>query len=246
MGKTLIKSAAFVTVVIPTYNEADNLPTLLSGLFGLKIPNLHLVVVDDGSPDGTGELAKNLGLELNGTVKVIQRGSKKGLGTAYMEGFKEALLMGSDIIIQMDADLSHELQYVPKFLEALEKSDVVVGSRYISGGGVSETWSISRRILSSIGNFGIRIASGVKVQDATSGFKAFRAEALASFNMCQFRSKGFAFQVEVAYACEKRGFIVREHPIVFAERSGGKSKMSLFIILEALWNLPTMRWKMKM
>ena len=241
----MIDSASLITVVIPTYNEADNLPILLSSLFGLKIPNLHLVIVDDGSPDRTGELAKSIALELYGTVKVIQRGSKKGLGTAYVEGFKEALLMESDIIIQMDADLSHKLQYVPEFLKALEKSDVVVGSRYISDGGVSETWSISRRILSSLGNFGIRIASGVKVQDATSGFKAFRAEVLASFNMCQFRSKGFAFQVEVAYACEKKGFKVQEYPIVFADRLGGKSKMSPFIILEALWNLPTMRWKMK-
>ena len=231
-----------VAVVVPTYNEADNLHKLMSGLFDLKIPNLQLILVDDGSPDGTGNLAKELGEELDGCVTIIQRGRKMGLGTAYVAGFTKALSIGAQFVVQMDADLSHELQYIPMFLSKLEKADVVVGSRYVPNGGVAKTWTVSRRALSTIGNLGIRVASGVHVKDATSGFKAYRSEVLQSFDMEQFRSKGFAFQVEVAYACERKGYRIHEHPIVFASRLMGKSKMSFSIVLEALWKLPTLRW----
>ena len=237
------ESAPVVAVVIPTYNEAENLPELASRLFALRIPNLRMIVVDDGSPDGTGELAGKLSEGLNGRLEIIQRGSKMGLGTAYVAGFTRALSYGADYVLQMDADLSHELQYIPKFLEALEKADVVVGSRYVRDGGVDDTWTLSRRALSSLGNLGIRTVVGLRVRDATSGFKAFRAEVLRSFDLTEFRCKGFGFQAEVAYACQRRDYNVLEYPIVFASRLRGRSKMSIAIVIEALWKLLLLRWR---
>ena len=163
-----------VCVVIPTYNEADNLASLVVRIFDLNIDGLRLIIVDDSSPDGTGELARSLSLEYE--IKVISRPSKEGLGTAYKEGFGFALSTDCNFVIQMDADLSHRPEYIPEMLELLKKYDVVVGSRYVDGGVTDQGWSRSRSILSGVGNFGIKLVAGINVNDATSGFKAFRIE----------------------------------------------------------------------
>jgi dolichol-phosphate mannosyltransferase len=233
---------ARVVIVVPTYNEAENLPVLVERLFALKIPGLHLLIIDDGSPDGTGEVAKSLGHELDGRVELLQRGKKMGLGTAYVDGMALALAQSPDYIVQMDADMSHPPERVPAFLEALEDADVVVGSRYVEGGGSEDSWGIRRRALSLMSNEGIRLASGVKVKDATSGFKAFRREAMAAVDLALFRCSGFGFQVEMIKACESRGFKIAELPIMFGHRASGKSKMSLSIAVEALWRLPALRF----
>ena len=231
-----------VAVVVPTYNEAENLQELVIRLFELRIPNLRLIVVDDGSPDGTGDVATNLGRQTDGRVELIQRHEKLGLGTAYVSGFKR-VLGSADYVVQMDADLSHKPEYLPSMLDCLENADVVVGSRYVSGGGVDETWSVFRRFLSYIGNVGIRMVSGVMVKDATSGFKAFRSSALGMIDLDSLQCKGFAFQAEMAHACQWKGHRVVEHPIVFDDRIRGHSKMSLDIVVEASWRLLSLRRK---
>ncbi|MXY44464.1 MAG: polyprenol monophosphomannose synthase [Dehalococcoidia bacterium] len=232
-----------VAVVVPTYNEAENLPVLAARLFSLDIPGLTLIVVDDGSPDGTGEVAKQLAVQYDGRVELVQRHRKEGLGPAYIAGFSQALDGGADIIVQMDADLSHQPEYIPQFIDDLGESDVVIGSRYVNGGGVDEHWGILRRLISSGGNFGIRAVTGVKVKDATGGFKAFRQSVLRSIDFSQIRCAGFGFQAEINHACERMGCVVTEHPIVFIDRTMGKSKMSLDIMIEAMWKLLPLRWK---
>ena len=174
-------------------------------------------------------------------MSVIERESKLGLGTAYVRGFSQALEEGAEYIVQMDADLSHAPEYIPEFIEALEAADVVVGSRYTDGGGADEDWNLKRRLMSSLANLSIRIVSGVKVKDATTGFKAFRATALRSLNLEEFHCRGFGFQAEVAYACQEVGHKVVEKPIIFYDRTAGKSKMSLGIIFEAMWRLTILR-----
>ena len=232
-----------VAVVVPTYNEAENLPVLAERLFALDIPDLNIIVVDDGSPDGTGEIAKQLAVQYDGRVDLVQRHRKEGLGPAYIAGFSRALDVGAEYIVQMDADLSHQPEYIPEFIAALGDADVVIGSRYVSGGGVDEHWGILRRLISSGGNFGIRAVTGVKVRDATGGFKAFRQSALRSIDFSQIRCAGFGFQAEINHACERMGCVVTEHPIVFIDRTMGKSKMSLGIMIEAMWKLLPLRWK---
>ncbi len=232
-----------IAVVVPTYNEAENLPELVERLFALGIPNTRLIIVDDGSPDGTGDVVEALARRLDGRIELIQRGRKMGLGTAYVTGFSRAMSAGAEYVLQMDADLSHAPEYVPEMLEELKAADVVVGSRYVPGGGTGEGWSLMRRSLSSIGNLGIRAVSGVRVRDATAGFKAFRASVIGSMDLTRFRCKGFGFQAEMAFACERAGYKVVEHPIVFEERHRGYSKMSVLIVVEALWRLALLRWK---
>ena len=232
-----------VAVVVPTYNEAENLPELTRRLSDLEIPNLRLILIDDNSPDGTAEVAKSLEAGFNGTIDVISRESKQGLGTAYIVGFTHALAQGADVIVQMDADLSHLPEYIPGFLEELNNADVVVGSRYTEGGGVDETWSLKRRMLSYLANRGIRAVVGLKVRDVTSGFKGYRSEALRRVNLSDFSCTGFAFQAEMAHACQRTGCRIVEHPIIFVDRTQGASKMSTYIIVEALWRLLPYRWK---
>ena len=201
-----------------------------------------MIVVDDGSPDGTGDVAKGLQGEYDGRVELIQRGSKQGLGTAYLEGLAYALDTGADYIVHMDADLSHAPEYIPGFLQDLRKADVVVGSRYVEGGGSEEEWGLRRRILSMIGNAGIRAVTGIKTRDVTSGFKGFRRDVLASLDMTGFRCRGFAFLPEETSACQRRGYRVVEHPIVFAQRVSGESKLSAAIVIEAIWKLLPLRF----
>lgn len=235
----MAESPGGVTIVVPTYNEAGNLRELYGRLSALDLPDLRLLFVDDGSQDGTEETA----LALGANVSVIQRGRKLGLGTAYVDGFRRALEGDSSYVAQMDADLSHAPEYLPAFLEALGAADVVVGSRYVQGGGVDKRWSRHRQMLSAYANLGIRLAAGLRVRDATSGFKAYRRETLAALDLDGLRCSGFAFQAEVAHACQRLGAKVVEHPIVFKERLEGKSKMSWAIMIEALWKLPPLRFK---
>jgi dolichol-phosphate mannosyltransferase len=237
------KDGGLVAVVVPTYNEAANLPELAERIFALGISNARLIVVDDSSPDGTAQLARELSRKFDGRVEVIQRPGKQGLGTAYVQGFSRALAEGADYVLQMDADLSHAPEYIPSFLEALKDADVVVGSRYARGGGVDKKWSLKRRLLSSSANLGIRTAAGLRVKDATSGFKAFRSSVLKSLEGVKFQCRGFGFQAEVAHACQRRGYKVVEYPIIFVDRTKGKSKMSFSIIFEALWRLWLLRWR---
>lgn len=232
-----------VTVVVPTYNEAENLPRLYRELTALPIERLGFVIVDDASPDGTGNIAEELAAKHEGHFEVIHHERKRGLGTAYVDGFKAALKCGSEFIVQMDADLSHPPAEVPKMLKKLESADVVVGSRYIRKGGVSEDWSIGRRMLSAFGNAGIRLLVGVRAHDATSGFKAYRRSALEQLDLDSFSAAGFGFQAQVALACQRAGLRVVEHPYVFAQRASGVSKMSTWIVLEAVIKLIPLRFK---
>ena len=231
-----------LVVVVPTYNEAENLPELARRLFALDLPNIRVIVVDDGSPDGTAEVAKRLAREYGGRVELIQRERKLGMGTAYVAGFARALEKGAEQVVQMDADLSHTPEYIPGFVQRLASADVVVGSRYVAGGGVADEWGVWRRFLSALGNFGIRAIVGVSIKDATSGFKAYRGNALASLDLSRFGSRGFAFQAEVAHACQRMGLDVVEHPIIFEARASGRSKMTGAIVVEALWRLVPLRW----
>ena len=230
-----------VCVVIPTYNEADNLASLVARIFDLNIDGLRLLIVDDSSPDGTGELARSLSLEYENEIKVISRSSKEGLGTAYKEGFGFALSTDCNFVIQMDADLSHRPEYIPEMLELLKKYDVVVGSRYVDGGVTDQGWSRSRSILSGVGNFGIKLVAGINVNDATSGFKAFRISSLNVIPWENIRCKGFGFQAEVAFHCQRLKQSVHEMPIIFDDRLIGQSKMSMGIVVEAMFRMILLR-----
>ena len=232
-----------VDIVVPTFNEAGNLPELAERIFSHRIPDCRLIVVDDGSPDGTARVAKELSARFDGRIELIERQGKQGLGTAYLDGFSRALEQGAEYVVQMDADLSHSPDELPAMLEALRSADVVVGSRYIPGGGVDSGWSLGRRMLSYLANVGIRTVAGLRVRDATSGFKAFRAEALLQLRPSELRCQGFGFQAEVAHACQRLGLRVAEHPILFLDRTEGRSKMSLWIVVEAFWRLLPLRLK---
>ncbi len=230
-----------VAVIVPTYNEAENLPELASRLFALDLDDLWLYIVDDGSPDGTADVARGLSEEYDNRIEVISRSGKLGLGTAYTTGFARALTEDIDYVVQMDADLSHAPEEVPYMLAELDRFDVTVGSRYTSGGGLDPEWSAKRRMLSGCGNHMIRAVTGVRVRDVTSGFKAYRASALRSLDLSRIRCIGFGFQAEIAHYCQANGLSVTEHPITFMERTRGESKMSIRIIAEAMWKLTLLR-----
>ncbi len=231
--------------MVPTYNEAQNLPELASRLFGLDIGDLRLLVVDDGSPDGTADVARRLSTEHAGHISVLERSGKLGLGTAYVEGFAQALQGDPDFVFQMDADLSHPVTELPGMLAELAEADVVVGSRYTgtTDAGADKGWGLHRVLISALGNASIRLVAGLRIRDTTSGFKGFRADALRGLDMSRFRCKGFGFQAEVAFACQSRGYRVLEHPFMFSNRLYGESKMSLGIVVEAIWRLVLLRIK---
>ena len=232
-----------VTVVIPTYNEAENVPEIVERIFALDIPESRIIIVDDNSPDGTAEVVERLADRHEGRIDLIKRPGKMGLGTAYAEGFSRALADGASYVVQADADLSHGPEEIPEMLRELERADVAVGSRYIPGGRIGDDWPLHRRLLSSMANRGMRMVVGLEVKDATTGFKAFRAEALGAIDMNGIRCRGFGFQVEVAYACQRLGLRVVEHPIEFNDRARGMSKMSLGIAFEALTRLALLRFR---
>mgnify|MGYP001190429932 CR=1 FL=1 len=225
-----------LTVVLPTYNEARNLREMAEALWALPL-TLDILVVDDGSPDGTGAIAEALMREQPGRISLLQRGAKRGLGTAYIEGFHMALDRGADVVIQMDADFSHAPHYLPDMVSQLTNYDLVVGSRYTPGGSLDPRWELGRVMLSAWANLYARTLLGIQVRDATAGFKAWRAETLHGLGLGRIRSNGYVFQVECAYVAERLGYRIHEHPIHFEDRRIGQSKMSMAVKFESAWRV---------
>ena len=229
-----------ILIIIPTYNEIENLPELITRLDKLK-RGLHYLVVDDNSTDGTGEWV----IQKQKTcshLHIIKREKKLGLGSAYVRGFKYAIENEYEIVFEMDADFSHNPKYIPDFLENIVENDLVLGSRYINGVNVIN-WSMSRLLLSYCANIYARFVTGLPVKDSTGGFKCFRIEALKSLNLDKISSDGYSFQIEVTYKLWKKGFKIKEIPIVFVDRVAGESKMSGEIISEALFLLIKIRFR---
>ena len=222
-----------IFIVIPTFNEAENIPKLAAALFSLPLKEVHLLVVDDNSPDGTGKIAENLSKEYADCITVLHRTGKKGLGSAYIEGFQTALELGADVIIQMDADFSHPPEKVPELIESLKESDVALGSRYIPGGQLDDKWPLWRKGLSAFGNMYAKTILQLPVNDATGGFRAWRKKTLLGMPLDRIRSNGYAFQVEMLFVADRMGYPFSEVPFYFADRQWGTSKMSFAIQLEA-------------
>jgi len=223
-----------VMVVIPTYNEAENITAISEALLNLPF-DLHILVVDDNSPDGTGQIADRLSEQYPGRIDVLHRTEKRGLGPAYIAGFKEAIQLGADYIIQMDADFSHQPKYIHDLITKLDSGyDVVIASRFAPGGGVDENWSIYRKLLSWFANrVYTRFLLNIPVYDATAGYRIWRRETLIGLDLERVRSNGYVFQVEMAYVACRLGFKVAEVPIYFPDRQRGESKMDVRIQLEA-------------
>jgi dolichol-phosphate mannosyltransferase len=236
---------ARVWLVIPTYNEAENLePLVRQALAQLEqtAPDQHrILVVDDDSPDGTGRIAEQLA-DAHAAVDVLHRPGKSGIAQAYQAGFARALAEGAELVIQMDADFSHNPGYLPGMIGAASEADLVLGSRYVKGGGVSD-WGLVRRMLSRGGGIYARTILGVGVNDLTGGFKCIRREVLEAIDLGTVRAEGYVFQIEVTYRALLAGFTVREIPIVFPDRTAGRSKMSTRIALEAMWLVPALRMR---
>lgn len=230
-----------LVVVIPTFNEAENLQAMVSALFALPLPELNLLIVDDNSPDGTGSLADQIS-QTNPRVAVMHRAGKLGLGSAYIQGFQQAIAGGAELIGQMDCDFSHNPQKLVELVQiAATEADLAIGSRYVSGGRLDETWPLWRKALSSFGNFYARTILGLPARDVTAGFRVWRKDMLARMPLDRIKSNGYVFQVEMTYVATKLGARIREIPIYFADRKFGKSKMSFRIQAEAairVWKLP--------
>jgi dolichol-phosphate mannosyltransferase len=223
-------------VCVPTYNERENVERLVRALgeFGV-----HVLVIDDSSPDGTGEIADALARELD-YVDVLHRAKKEGLGPAYVAGFRRALAGGADLVLEMDCDFSHDPHDVPRLIAATRDADLAIGSRYVAGGGV-RNWGLVRRTISAGGSLYARIVLGVGVRDLTGGFKCYRREVLEAIDLDAIHSRGYAFQIETTYRALRKGFRVAEVPITFADRIEGGSKMSRSIVVEAVWKVPLLR-----
>lgn len=234
-----MQTASQALIIIPTYNERENIVLLIPEI-RKAVPGIHILVVDDNSPDGTSNVVKELGRSLN-DIYVLDRSRKEGLGRAYISGFKWALERNYEYIFEMDADFSHNPTYIPQFLEAINDADLVIGSRYISGVNVVN-WPMSRLLLSYFGNLGARVVAGVPVKDCTGGYKCFRRSVLQTLNLDKIGSSGYSFQVEMNYYVWKKGFRIVEIPIVFTDRQFGESKMSTKIVKEALLLL----WKLRL
>jgi dolichol-phosphate mannosyltransferase len=233
--------AASVWLVIPTYNEAENVAGIVAAAREHLPTDRRVLIVDDASPDGTGEIAERLAAEHN-DVAVLHRTSKEGIGPAYIAGFGEALAGGARLVAQMDADFSHDPARLPDMLAATEGADLVIGSRYVPGGGVSD-WGPVRRAISRGGSAYARAVLGVRVRDLTGGFKVFRRDVLEAIDLPSVASLGYAFQVETTYRAIRAGFKVVEVPITFSDRRVGQSKMSGGIVAEAALRVPAMRWR---
>jgi dolichol-phosphate mannosyltransferase len=227
-------------LVLPTYNEAGNIEAFIDAVEAVSPAAMRILVVDDNSPDGTGEIADRIAAA-NARVSVLHRPLKEGLGPAYIAGFRQALAEGAGLILEMDSDFSHDPAYLPSLLKAAEQADLVIGSRYVPGGGVGD-WSAIRRAISRGGSAYARLVLGVKVRDLTGGFKCFRREVLEAIDLDSILSRGYAFQVEMTYRAIERGFRVAEVPIVFRDRQAGTSKMNRAIVAEAIWRVPLLRY----
>jgi dolichol-phosphate mannosyltransferase len=227
-------------VIVPTFNERDNIIRLIDEILE-KDYRLDVLVIDDGSPDGTGEVAREY-VAKNPRVNLIERPSKMGLGTAYLTGFRWALERPYEFIFEMDADFSHDPKHLPEFLKAIETADLVLGSRYQGGRVTVVNWPMSRLFLSYAANIYARAITGLRVDDATGGFKCFRKKVLEGIDLSSVKSNGYAFQIEMTYRAWKRGFRIAQTPIVFVDRTEGVSKMSKRIVREAIWMVWRLRW----
>ena len=229
-------------LILPTYNEAVNaepfVRAVLPELAGAAAEH-RILIVDDNSPDGTGRIADRLASELD-AVEVLHREEKKGLGVAYLAGFRRALDAGADLILEMDSDFSHSPADIPRLVKAAKSADLVLGSRYVPGGGVTD-WGLLRRALSRGGSLYARLVLRVKVHDLTGGFKCFRREVLEGLDLDSIHAEGYGFQIELTYRALRAGFRVTEIPIVFRERQAGQSKMTARIAVEAVWKVPALR-----
>ena len=227
-------------LVLPTYNEAENIEPFVAAVRDKLPASARVLIVDDNSPDGTGRIADRLAAE-HGNVEVLHRPRKEGLGPAYIAGFRQALAGGADLVLEMDSDFSHDPAYLPRLLEAAERADLVLGSRYVPGGGVGD-WGALRRAISRGGSAYARLVLGVGVRDLTGGFKCFRREVLEALDLDSIDARGYAFQVEMTYRALRAGFRVVEVPIVFRDRRAGTSKMDRRIVAEAIWRVPLLRF----
>jgi dolichol-phosphate mannosyltransferase len=228
--------SAALTVVLPTYNEAANLPVIVAELFALPLPGMRILVADDNSPDGTGAVADELAEKYGADrLTVMHRPGKQGLGRAYVDGMTHAMAAGAEFVVQMDSDLSHSPAYLPQMLGTLLASDadVVIGSRYVAGASLATEWSWRRKALSNFANYYVRVLLRLGVRDVTAGFKLWRATALTDINVASVRSNGYSFQVEMNYRTVHHGLKIVEIPIHFADRREGESKMSLKVQLES-------------
>jgi dolichol-phosphate mannosyltransferase len=227
-------------LVLPTYNEAENIEALVEDALAMLPASAQILIVDDGSPDGTGAIAERLAGR-HDNVSVLHRQVKEGLGPAYIAGFRRALAGGAGLVLEMDSDFSHDPAYLPRLLEAARRADVVLGSRYVPGGGVSD-WGPLRKAISRGGSAYAKLILGVEVQDLTGGFKCFRREVLEAIDFDSVEARGYAFQVEMTYRAIRAGFRVVEVPIVFRDRKAGSSKMDRAIVAEAVWRVPRLRF----
>jgi dolichol-phosphate mannosyltransferase len=227
-------------VIVPTYNERENIARLIDSVLA-QDPRLDVLVVDDGSPDGTADIVDGI-IAGSRRVNILRRPRKMGLGTAYVAGFRWALERGYGFVFEMDADFSHDPTQLPEFLKAIQSADLVLGSRYRNGKVSVVNWPISRLILSYFANVYARQVTGLQVWDATGGFKCFRRAVLEAIDLNKVRSNGYAFQIEMSYRASRRGFRIVEIPIVFVDRTEGQSKMSKMIVREAVWMVWRLRW----
>jgi len=237
---------AGVWLILPTYNEAENVEAIVAA----ALPQLEstgldhrILVVDDGSPDGTGEIADRLAGE-HASVEVLHRTRKEGIGPAYLAGFAHALEGGADLVMEMDSDFSHDPADIPRLVAAASEADLVIGSRYVDGGGVTD-WGVGRRLISRGGSLYARLLLGVPVRDLTAGFKCFRRSALETLDLSEVGTDGYGFQIEVTYRALRAGLRVKEIPILFRDRRVGASKMSARIALEAFWKVPLLRLRVR-
>jgi dolichol-phosphate mannosyltransferase len=226
-----------ISIVIPTYNEAKNLTAMAAALRALPFPDLNIIVVDDNSPDGTGALAAELASKPENRLTVIRRPGKFGLGTAYQAGFLAAIAQRTEAIAQIDCDFSHPPDALVRMAELLESYDVVIGSRYVPGGGLDKRWDVSRKLLSRWAVFYARTILGLKVHDPTAGYKLWRRDTLVGINLNRIHSNGYVFLVEMAYLTQKLGYRACEIPITFEDRRIGKSKMTMGVKIEAAWRV---------
>jgi dolichol-phosphate mannosyltransferase len=231
--------AVRILICLPTYDERENLESMVRALGGLGLTGLEVLVIDDASPDGTGEIADRLAAELP-WVHVLHRERKEGLGPAYLAGFRRALELGADLVFEMDCDFSHDPAEVPRLVQAAEDADLVLGSRYVRGGG-TRNWGLVRRFISRGGSLYAQALLQLGIRDLTGGFKCYRRAVLEAIDLEAISSLGYAFQIETTYRALRAGFRVVEVPITFADREVGGSKMSKAIVLEAVWKVPLLR-----
>jgi dolichol-phosphate mannosyltransferase len=235
----MIRRVPRAIVCLPTYDERENLEPMVRALGAVLGPDDRVLVIDDSSPDGTGEIADRLAAEL-AWVDVLHRPRKEGLGRAYLDGFRRALADGAELVLELDCDFSHDPADVPRLIAAADEADLVLGSRYVSGGG-TRNWGLVRRAISRWGSLYAQVLLGLRVRDLTGGFKCYRREVLETIDLRAIRSRGYAFQIETTYRAVRAGFRVLEIPIRFTDREVGGSKMSRAIVLEAIWKVPVLR-----